>query len=235
MRPTLALACAFAAAAAVGGGLLVSRGAGAGPNDGPGVRVAVVDVFKLLNDAPKKRQIEQQRRDQRQTLDDFKAEQGRKLKDLEGEIVRTPRADPRRKKLEEDLARASAVAEFEVKLRASQADQSYSDALEQLYAEVRGLIRDVATTSGYGVVLMKADDELSLDRPGEFVLSVAMRPVLYADNATDITSLVEARLLQARPPTPPPGPAPTPSRPPAPAAPAPVPPIPPAPVPGMGG
>lgn len=235
MRTPVVLACVLSVAAAVGGGLLASRGAGAEPNAGAGARVAVVDVFKLLNDAPKKRQIEQQRRDQRQQLEDFKAEQERKLKDLQGDLAKTPRADPRRRKLEEDLARASAMAEFEVKWRAAQADQAYSDQLEQLYAEVRGTIREVATAGGYSIVMMKADDDLSLDRPGEFVLSVAMRPVLYADNAVDVTALVEARLLSARPPTPAPASpsaVPSPSRPP---TPAPAPPVPPVPVPSMGG
>ena len=54
----------------------------------------------------------------------------------------------------------------------------FSAALEKLYAEVRGTIREVASANGYAIVIAKTDEALNLDRPGEFTLSVAMRPVL---------------------------------------------------------
>ena len=115
-----------------------------------------------------------------------------------------------------------------MKWRVARADEDYSNALEKLYAEVRGTIREVASANGFALVLAKTDDALNLERPSEFTLSVAMRPVLYADRTVDITTLVADRLAQATPP------APASSVPPAPPSPGTVPPPPPSsPNPGM--
>jgi Skp family chaperone for outer membrane proteins len=192
-------------------------------------------MFKLLNDAPRTREIEQKRRDSKQAVEDYRMQTAAELKRLEGEIQGLPRADPSRRKKEEELARKSTLAEFEVKLRVAQADQTYSDDLEQLYAQVRGTIRQVAVAQGYAIVLMKADEGLNLDRPNEFILSVAMRPVLYADRSIDITDAVTLELSRSGRPPAPAGPVPPPASPSA--VPSPTPPTPmPAPSsPGMGG
>lgn len=215
-------------------GLLTQRSVVAAPGDAP--RVAVVDMFDLLEKAPSKKVIDAKRKADRDAVEAFKEEQGKKLRELNGELAKLTKFDPKRRGLEESLARASALAEFEVKWRVARADEDFSDALEKLYAEVRGTIREVATANGYAMVIAKTDEALNLDRPGEFTLSVAMRPVLYADRTVDITGLVADRLAQATPPAPaapPTAPAPG-TVPPAPSGPPRVPPPPPS-APGMGG
>lgn len=220
---------------AVGGllasGLVAHRPVVAAPGDAP--RVAAVDVFKLLKDAPSQKAIDAKRKADRDAVEAFKEEQGKKLRALNEELAGLTKFDPRRRGLEENLARASALAEFEVKWRVARADEDYSTALEKLYAEVRGTIREVASANGYALVIAKTDDALNLERPSEFTLSVAMRPVLYADRTVDITGLVADRLAQATPPAPPTAPAPG-TVPPAPSSPGSVPPPPPSsPTPGM--
>ena len=230
---TLALSLGLA----LGGGVAwFARGVGAA-DPIPSNRVAVVDMLEVMNASPRKRAIEQQRRDLKASIDAYKQEQGNKFRDMYGEIEKTAKADPKRKKLEEDTARLGAMAEFEIKWRLNQADVAYGDALENLYAEVKGYIREVAQANSYSTVLFKTDDPLNLEKAGEFILSVAMRPVLYYDRAVDITALVKARVEAAKPAggTPPVAPAPAPApprrppelRPPAPA------PVPPGPVPAM--
>lgn len=207
-----------------GGAALLARGVGADPNSAGSLRVAVVDVFACLNSAPRKTGIEQARRDQKANVETYVQDQRNKLRDQAGEIERLPQADPRKRKLQEEFARAQALLEFETKWRVGQADQAYSEDLESLYAEVKAVIRDVAQQAGYSLVLFKSDDQLNLDRSTEFVLSVAMRPVLHADRAIDITDMVKAKLAASKPPVPPSAPAPTPATPaPTPAAPAPLP------------
>jgi Skp family chaperone for outer membrane proteins len=220
---------------AVGGvlasGLLAHRAVVAAPGDAP--RVAAVDVFKLLKDAPSQKAIDTKRKADRDAVEAFKEEQGKKLRALKDELEGLTKFDPRRRGLEENLARASALAEFEVKWRVARADEDYSTALEKLYAEVRGTIREVASANGFALVIAKTDDALNLERPSEFTLSVAMRPVLYADRTVDITGLVADRLAQATPPAPPAAPSPG-TVPPAPSSPGSVPPPPPSsPTPGM--
>jgi|GEM_PF-3215593 len=182
-------------------GLLPQRPVVAAPGDAP--RVAAVDMFKLLKDAPSQKVIDTKRKADRDAVEAFKEEQGKKLRSLQEELANLTRLDPKRRSLEENLARASALAEFEVKWRVARADEDYSAALEKLYAEVRGMIREVASSNGFNLVIAKTDEALNLDRPGEFTLSVAMRPVLYADRTVDITGLVADRLAQAKPPVPP--------------------------------
>jgi Skp family chaperone for outer membrane proteins len=206
---TLALALGLACG---GGATLLARGAGA-QDATASLRVAVVDVFACLNAAPRKSGIEQKRRDGRNAVETYVQEQRNKIRDLAGEIERLPQVDPRRRQLQEEFARAQSLLEFEAKWRASQADAAYSEDLESLYAEVKAVIRDVAQQSGYSLVLFKSDDQLNLDRSGEFVLSVAMRPVLYADRGTDITDMVKAKFAASKPPVPPSVPPPSPAAP----------------------
>jgi Skp family chaperone for outer membrane proteins len=213
MRRASTLALAFGLACG-GGATLLSRGAGAADAAAAGgLRVAVVDVFACLNAAPRKSGIEQKRRDGRGAVETYVQEQRNKIRDLAGEIERLPQADPRRRQLQEEFARAQSLLEFEAKWRASQADAAYSEDLESLYAEVKAVIRDVALASGYSLVLFKSDDQLNLDRSGEFVLSVAMRPVLYADRGTDITDMVKQKFAASKPPVPPSVPPPSPAAP----------------------
>ncbi len=230
-RPSLSATVLGLAGLALGGllstGLFAQRPVVAAPGDAP--RVAAVDMFKLLKDAPSQKVIDAKRKADRDAVEAFKEDQGKKLRALNEELANLTRLDPKRRGLEENLARASALAEFEVKWRVARADEDYSAALEKLYAEVRGMIREVASSNGFNLVIAKTDEALNLDRPGEFTLSVAMRPVLYADRTVDITGLVADRLAQAKPPVPPTAPpaAPSPGTvPPAPSSPGSVPPPP---------
>jgi Skp family chaperone for outer membrane proteins len=202
-------------------GLLASARVTAEPQP---VRVAVVDVFKVMQDAPKKRTIEQQRMEQKQAVDKYQEGEQARLQQLRGELMSLAKFSPQRTTKEEEFIRQSAAAETEVKLRVARAEKAYTDAVEQFYAEVRATIRAVAQEAGYQLVINKTEDALNLDRPGDFVLNVAVRSVLYSTPTIDITDAVSARLAQAtRPPAPasPPAGTPSGSRPPTPASPPP--------------
>lgn len=227
-RTTLALP--LAALAVIGGSFLV-RGAGAADPSAPGQgRTAVVDIVALLNAAPRKHVIENDNAARKQAIDKYADDEQERIKELRKKLVLAPEHDPSRRALETEFARAKYMFEFDMKVKVADAEAAYSAALETLYEEVRGATRQVAEEQGFAMVLNIVQDRLDLhDSPSGFVPNVAARPVLYASNALDITSLVKARLEGARPPAPAPTPAPTP-------APAPVsrPPLPPAPPPGPG-
>lgn len=224
LLPTALLAAALAAGLvvatfAVVGGLAPSSVATAGPGDAP--RVAVVDIFTLLNKSPTKAQIEAKRKADVAGIDTLVEEQAKKIRGLREQLAVLTRSDPQRPAIEENLARTNATAEFEVKWRRAKADEDFAAALERLYGEIRGAVRVVATARGYALVLAKTDDALNIDRTAEFNLSVAVRPVVYADRAVDITDAVAEWLAQqGRPPAPatpapsvPPPPPSSPSRP----------------------
>lgn len=217
-RTTLALSLAALTAAA---GLLVVRGAGAADPVSPGAgRTAVVDVVALLNAAPRKKIIEANNLQQKQAIEKYADAEQQKMNDMRKQIMLLTENDPGRRKLEADYAREKVVAEFDLKVKVADAEAIYSDALESLYEEVKGAVREVAEQQGYAIVMNLVKDRLDLrNSPGGFVPNVAARPVLYASDALDITNLVRARLEQKLPPSPAPTPAPAPVRPPAPVAP----------------
>jgi Skp family chaperone for outer membrane proteins len=197
--------------AASAGAFWLARGAGAQDAAAASPRIAVVDVVELLNASPRKRVIEAMRRDKKKEIEDYRQEQTNHLKDLAGKLEATAKANPERKALELEFARGTSMLEFELKWRAMQAEQAYGDALEGLYGEVRGHVKEVALAGGYTLVLTKTDDPMSIERAGDFILSVAVRPVLHYDKAIDITGQVKAKMEAAKPPTPPatpPAPAP---------------------------
>lgn len=200
MRLTQTLALALGIAVC-GAPLWIARRAGAAPDTGTaGTRIAVVDMFEIMNASPRQRMVAQKAREQGAALDAYKQEQANKLRELDGKIEGMARANPERQKLEEEFARQKAMTEFEVKWRTAQADQVIGDAWEGLYSEVRGFVRDVAIEGGYGLVVSMTDDPLQLRRAGDFVMSVAMRPVIYYDKATNITALVKTRIEASKPP-----------------------------------
>jgi len=236
-RTTLALSLV----ALTGGfGLLLVRGAGAADPVATGAgRTAVVDVVALLNASPRKKIIEANNLAQKQSIEKYADAEQQKMGEMRKQIMLMPEADPGRRKLETDYAREKVLAEFDLKMKVAEAESLYSDALEGLYEEVKGTVREIAEQQGFAIVLNLVKDRLDLrNSPGGFVANIAARPVLYASDALDITSLVKARLEQKLPPSPVvPGPVRPPT--PAPGAPAPLPApsspgsIPPPSVPGM--
>lgn len=217
-RTTLALSLVALAGAA---GLLLARGAGAADPAAPGAgRTAVVDVVALLNASPRKKIVEANNLAQKQSIEKYADAEQQKMAELRKQIMLMPDADPGRRKLETEYAREKVVAEFDLKMKVAEAEAVYSDALEGLYEEVKAAVREIAEQQGFSIVLNLVKDRLDLrNSPGGFVANIAARPVLYANDALDITNLVKARLEQKLPPSP----GAVPVRPPTPASPAPLP------------
>lgn len=207
MRRMSLVSLSVVAAAA---GALFVRGAGAAdPVAGAQGRTAVVDVVALLNAAPRKRVIEGDNLKRKQEIEKYAEDEQERIKDMRKQILAKPDADPIRRKLETDYARAKVVFEFDMKVKVADAEAAYSSALETLFEEVKGATRQVAEEQGFVIVMNLVTDRLDLrDSPGGFVANVAARPVLYASNSLDITNLVKAKLTAASPPSPMPGPAP---------------------------
>ncbi len=201
----------LAAGLLLGGGLfaLASRGAGAADPAVP--RVAVVDVLGVMNDHPKKRAIEDKNTGTKHAIDDWAKETKTKIeKDQYDFEVVMPRSDPSRPARAKQIALEKTNYEFEVKWRLSEAQREYFDALEDLYKEVKDVIRAVAKEQGYHVVLNKTDDPLNVRTGDEFILNVAVRNVLYSDASVDLTPLVKTRVGTTPPGVPPPPPGPPP-------------------------
>jgi Skp family chaperone for outer membrane proteins len=209
-------ASAFAAAVGIAAGsvaFLLGRAAPATAADGAPLKVGVVDILAVLNQAPAKEQIEKDNKARKEELSTWGKAEAEKLAGLQKALELMARdANPKayREKEHEFLA-AKANADFEGKWRTSQAAGAYADSLEALYDQVRTAIHQVASEKGLTLVLYKTDDRLNLRSPDEFVPNIAARPVLHWDSAMDVTQDVKLRLATARPPTPAPGPAPAPS------------------------
>lgn len=213
-RTTLALTLAALTGAA---GLYLARGAGAADPAAPGAgRTAVVDVVALLNASPRKKIVEANNLAQKQAIEKYADAEQQKMAEMRKQIMLMPEADPSRRKLETDYAREKVLAEFDLKVKVGDAESVYSDALEGLYEEVKAAVREIAEQQGFAIVLNLVKDRLDLrNSPGGFVANIAARPVLYANDALDITNLVKARLEQKLPPSP----STVPVRPPTPVAP----------------
>src|SRR5688572_32408190 len=111
MRRITIFAATAVASVAVSGLLLGGR-AGAAP-EAP-MRVGVVDIFKVMENAPKKRVIEQQRAERKTAIEKFQQEQSETLQKMRGQVMALPRFAPDRDQKEEELAREAAMLKFQV-------------------------------------------------------------------------------------------------------------------------
>jgi Skp family chaperone for outer membrane proteins len=204
MRATLPVALPLGLAA----GLALSAALRPAQAEPPApARVAVVDVFEVMNNAPAKSRVETEFKEARKRVADFARDERTKLENEASDIELLPRTDPKRRDRERALARLKVTSEFDVKARMADAEKTYFDALEGLWREVRAEVRRVAQERGFTVVLSKTEDDLNVRSHDEFVLNVAMRSVLYYDGAVDVTKAVLERMAARGPGGPPPVPA----------------------------
>jgi len=190
---------------ALGIGLASAVGTvGAAPEPG---RVAVVDVLDVINNAPRKSQIEQDFKKAREAMEQFKRQERDRVEKEAGEIEILPKTDPKRRERERALNRSMVTSEFDLKAMDADGRKTYFDALENLWREVRAEVRKVATEEGYTIVLTKTEDELNVRSNEEFIINVAVRNVLYYSQGVDITNTVKARMNKPAGGAPP-GPAP---------------------------
>jgi Skp family chaperone for outer membrane proteins len=177
---------------ALGIGLASAVGTvGAAPEPG---RVAVVDVLDVINNAPRKSQIEQDFKKAREAMEQFKRQERDRVEKEAGEIEILPKTDPKRRERERALNRSMVTSEFDLKAMDADGRKTYFDALENLWREVRAEVRKVATEEGYTVVLTKTEDELNVRSNEEFIINVAVRNVLYYAQGVDITNTVKTRM-----------------------------------------
>lgn len=198
-------------AVGVSGGLLLSGASRAGAADGP--KVAVVNVLAVMEDSPQMSKVTQNDVTRRKGLRDWRAAEEEKFRKVASDIDALPRNDPSKRTKTDQFLRDQGALEVEMKIKVAHADEDYGNDLEAMYAEVRSVIRQVASESGYSLVLMRTDDRVDI-RGGfqDLKLHVALRPVVWAEPTMDITEQSKARIRATKPPTPPvtppPGPPP---------------------------
>ena len=171
----------------------------------PQAVVAVVDILKLCEEAPGKAVIDAKRKASKDGIDTWMTAQKVKLSKMEGDANIADNLTRREKQIA--FEREKMTTEFDGKAKVSEAMRTWADSLAALYDQVRGAINAVATQKGYTLVLYKPPEgePLHLDEGSqrEFILNVAMRPVLHSSPELDITQDVLAFLQAQRPPTPP--------------------------------
>lgn len=202
MRLSLALLAPLGVAAGFGLALLAGRPAPAAPGD---QRIAVVDILKVLNEAPQKKVIDDRRIARLKELDAAAEKADKDLRAKRNELIPLARGSDVRRQKEAELVRAKAMADADAKIREQQAVDEYTNLMEGLYKDVEFVVQTVAREQGFSLVINKSTEPFNLSTPSlqDFVMNVVMRPAVYADPTLDLTPAVSQRMLQNAPKVPP--------------------------------
>jgi Skp family chaperone for outer membrane proteins len=191
MRRTLPVALPLGLAIGLAVAAVVRSAGAADPLAG---KVAVVDVLEVINESPAKARLEANYKGKQMEITKFAREERDRLENEATQIEILTRTDPTRRERERNLNRSKVISEFDLKARVADAQKEYFDSLENLWREVRAEVRNVAKEGGYTIVLTKTEDELNVRSNEEFVINVAVRNVLYYEQAVDVTSTVKTRM-----------------------------------------
>jgi Skp family chaperone for outer membrane proteins len=164
----------------------------------PPVSVAVVDVMKLLDAHPRKKELSDRADLRQQQARDWAKGENAALEKLKGEIELMTANEPARRQKEKELAGRLVSVKFEIEWRQKEAELEYLRGLDGLYSEVNSVVAKYARDNGIAVVLTKREAaDMKVADVNDFGLKVQLRGVVFHDAALDITERVRPLLASA--------------------------------------
>jgi Skp family chaperone for outer membrane proteins len=157
--------------------------------------VAVVDVMKLLDGHPRKKELSDRYDQRQQQARDWAKKENADLEALNGQIALMNANDPNRRQREKELAGRLVTVKFEIDWRGKEAEREYMRGLDGLYAEVNAAVAKYARDNGIAVVVTKRDPtDMRVADVNDWGLKVQLRSVVYHDGALDITDRIRPLL-----------------------------------------
>lgn len=183
MRPLVILVAVLFLAAGL-------AGAGAALSAEP-TAVAVVNMERVFDSLEEKDQLEANLRSRQQQLGQEEAERRQRIQQLSEDLeMLAPGTDAYRQK-EAELREAAMEFRLWAEMEEQQLNIDRGVHLESLYRRTVDAVGEIADEAGYDLVLYReGSPELRGSDPSEIQTQIALRKVLYASDAVDLTDRV---------------------------------------------